>query len=201
MEVHMVRRFCLIAALLIGGLLAGTAYAETFQLANGETITGELLTGSENDMGVQIKLGEAKYERVPWANFSQEDLKKFAKVQKLEPLVEPFIEITQEEKIKKTEVNIKQPPRLERPARQSLPGALLSSGLGLLVVLLLYAANVYAGYEVSIFRARPTALVCGVSALLPLIGPIIFLCLPTKIAPAEETWAPAPDRCSTRRGR
>lgn len=189
----MVRRLCLIVALLLGGFLAGAAYAETFKLANGETITGELLTGSENDIGVQIKVGEGKYERVPWANFSQEDLKRLAKVPKLEPLVEPFIEITQEEKIKKTEVNIKQPVRLERPAPRSLPGALFSSGLGLLVVLLLYGANIYAGYEVSIFRARPTALVCGVSALLPLIGPIIFLCLPTLIAPAAETWTPAPD--------
>ena len=188
----MVRRLCLIAALLLGWLLAGAAYAETFNLANGQTMTGELLAGSENDMGVQIKVGEGKYERVSWASFSQEDLKKFAKVQKLEPLVEPFIEITQEEKIKKTEVNIKQPPRLDRPAPQSLIGALCSSGLGLFVVLLIYAANVYAGYEVSIFRARPTLVVCGVSALLPFIGPIIFLCLPTLMAPAEETWATAP---------
>jgi hypothetical protein len=189
----MVRRFCLIAALLIGGLLAGPAYAETFKLANGESMTGELLVGSENDAGVQIKVGEGKYERVPWASFSQEDLKKFAKVQKLEPLVEPFIEITQEEKLKKTEVKIKQPVRLERPPRQSLVGALFSSGLGLFVVVLIYAANIYAGYEISIFRARPTAMVCGVSAVLPLIGPIIFLSLPTQIAPAEETWTSAPE--------
>jgi hypothetical protein len=189
----MVRRLCLIVALLLGGLLAGAAHAETFTLANGQTITGELLTGSESDVGVQIKVGDGKYERVPWANFSQEDLKKFAKIQRLEPLVEPFIEITQAEKIKKTEVNIKQPPRLERPAPRSLLGALFSSGLGLFVVVLLYAANVFAGYEVSIFRARPIALVCGVSAALPLIGPIIFLCLPTQIAPAEQKWTPAPE--------
>ena len=188
----MVRRFCLIVALWLGWLLAGAAYAETFQLANGETITGELLTGSENDIGVQIKVGEGKYERVPWANFSQEDLKKFAKVQKLEPLVEPFIEITQAEKIKKTEPNLKSVTRLSRPAPHSLLGALCSSGLGLLVVVLLYAANIYAGYEISIFRARPTALVCGVSAVVPLIGPIVFLCLPTLMAPGEETWTPAP---------
>jgi hypothetical protein len=189
----MVRRLCLIAAWLIGGLLAGAAYADTFTLANGETITGEVLVGSENDAGVQIKVGEGKYERVPWANFSQEDLKKFARMQKLEPLVEPFIEITQEDKIKKTEPNIKQPPRLELPPRQSLVGALCSSGLGLLIMLLLYAANIYAGYEISIFRARPTALVCGVSAALPLIGPIIFLSMPTKLLPVEETWTPAPE--------
>ena len=189
----MVRRLCLIAALLVGGLLAKAAYADTFKLANGETMTGELLLGSENDAGVQIKVGEGKYERVPWANFSQEDLKKFAKVQKLEPLVEPFIEITQEDKIKKTEVNIKQPLRLERPPKQSLVGALFSSHLGLLIIVLIYAANVYAGYEISIFRVRPAALVCGISAALPFIGPIIFLSMPTKMAPPEETWTPAPE--------
>ncbi len=188
----MARRLCVIVALLIVGLLARAAHAETFQLVNGQSITGEVLAGSENDVGVQIKVGEGKYERVPWANFSQEDLKKFAKVPKLEPLVEPFIEITQAEKIKKTEVSIKQPPRLERPAPRSLLGALFSSGLGLLTLLLLYAANIYAGYEISIFRARPTTVVCGVSAVLPLIGPIIFLCLPTLVAPAEETWTPSP---------
>jgi hypothetical protein len=189
----MVRRLCLIAAWLIGGLLAGPAYADSFTLANGETITGELLMGSESDAGIQIKVGEGKYERVPWANFSQEDLKKLAKVQKLTPLVEPFIEITQADKIKKTEVNIKQPNRLALPPKQSLVGALFSSGLGLLIMLLLYAANIYAGYEISIFRARPTALVCGISAALPLIGPIIFLSMPTKLVPVEETWTPAPE--------
>jgi hypothetical protein len=187
----MVRRFCLIAGLVVCGLLAEAACAETFKLTNGDTLTGELLAGSASDVGVQIKVGEGKYERVLWASFSQEDLKKFAKVQKLEPLVEPFIEITQEERIKKTEPNIKQPPRLDRPAAQSLIGALFSSSLGSFVLLLLYAANIYAGYEVAIFRARPVALVCGVSAVLPLAGPIIFLSMPTKIAPPEETWQAA----------
>jgi hypothetical protein len=193
MNCVIVRRLFLIAVLLIGGLLAGVAYAETFKLANGETITGELLTDSIKDTGVQIKVGEGKYEKVPWANFSQEDLKKFAKVQKLEPLVTPFIEETPEEKIKKTEPNLKQPPRLERPAPQSLIGAFFSSGLGLLILLVLYAANIFAGYEVSIYRARPTAMVCGVSAVLPLIGPIIFLCLPTLMPPAPENWEPTPE--------
>jgi hypothetical protein len=50
----MVRRFCLIAALAVCGLLAEAAFAETFNLANGDTLTGELLTGSETDAGVQI---------------------------------------------------------------------------------------------------------------------------------------------------
>jgi hypothetical protein len=189
----MVRRLCLIAALAVCGLLTEAAYAETFKFNNGETLTGELLATSANADGVQIKVGDGKYERVPWTSFTQEDLKQFAKVPKMEPLVEPFIEITQAEKIKKTEPNLKQPARLERPAPQSLIGALFSSGLGLFIMLLLYAANIYAGYEVSIYRARPTALVCGVSAVAPFIGPIIFLSMPTNVAPVVESWAPTPE--------
>ena len=191
-QTRKVRRFCLIVGLWICGLLAGTGLAETFRLNNGQTISGELLAASASDAGVQIKKGEGEYERVPWANFSQEDLKQFAQNKKLEPLVEPFIEVSQEEKIKKTEVKIKEPPRLERPPAKSLLGALLASGPGFLILLLLYAANVYAGYEVAIFRAQSVPLVCGVSAVLPVIGPIIFLSMPTRIQPAEVTWETAP---------
>jgi hypothetical protein len=158
---------------------------------NGETLTGELLGSSGNDLGVQIKVGDGKYERVPWASFSQDDLKKFKQIKKLEPLVEPFIEVTQEERNQKTEVNIKPPPRLERPPHKSLIGAMFSSGLGFFMVLIFYAASIYAGYEVAVFRAQPRVLVCGVSALLPVLGPILFLSLPTRTKPVEATWETA----------
>src|SRR5258707_8540680 len=186
METVVVRRFCLIICLLAGVLVAGTALAETFKLTTGETMTGEVLASSANDAGVQVKVGEGKYEKVPWASFSQDDLKKFAQNKKLDPFVEPFIEISQEEKVKKTEVNIKQPPRLERPTGQSLFGALLSSGLGMFLMFLLYAANVFAAYEVAIFRGRPVPLVCGVAAVLPVIRPILFLSLPVKLPPPPD---------------
>jgi hypothetical protein len=188
----MVRRLCLVIALLVCGLIAAPVRAETFKLVSGDTLTGEVLVPSANDAGAQIKVGDGEYKRISWANFSQEDLKKFAQIPKLQPYVQPFIEISPEEKIRKTEVTIKQPPRLERPPARSLFGALLSSGPGFLILLFLYAANIYAAYEISIFRAQSAALVCGVSAVLPLAGPIIFLSMPTKIAPAEETWETAP---------
>ncbi len=188
----MARRFSLMMALLAYGLFAGTVRADTFKLAGGESLVGELLVASANDAGVQVKIGEGDYKRVSWANFSQEDLKNFSKNPKLEALVEPFIEISQEEKLKRTEVTIKQPSRLEHPASGSLIGALFSSALGILVVLVLYAANLYAGYEVSILRAQPAALVCGVSAILPIIGPIIFLSMRTKMPASAENWEPTP---------
>lgn len=168
-------------------------YAETFQLADGRTISGEVLLGSANDSGLQIRVDDGQYERVPWANFTQEDLKKFQQNPKLLPLVEPFIEVTQEEKLKKTEVKINPVPRLELPEAGSLIGALCSSGLGVIILLLLYAANLFAGFEVARFRARPVAVVCAAAAILPVIGPIIFLCLPTVMdqASAEEEGEPA----------
>jgi hypothetical protein len=181
-------RLGVIIGLLVCGLLAGAARADTFKLTNGQEVTGDVLPASANEQGVQVKTGDTEFQKLKWADFSQEDLKKLAKTPKLEPLVEPFIEITPEERIKKTEVpNLKPVTRLERPAAQSLIGALFSSGLGFFVVLLLYGANVYAGYEVAIYRARPVGLVCGVAALLPVAGPILFLSLPSPVLPAAQT--------------
>jgi hypothetical protein len=109
----------------------------------------------------------------------------------MQPFVEPFIEPNPEEKVKKTEVNLKQPPRLERPPSQTLLVAFFSSGLGIFVMLLLYAATIYAGFEVAIFRAQPPLLVCGLSAIpfLGVLSPIIFVALPTNVKSA----APALD--------
>lgn len=180
-----VSRFSIIFVLLLATGLAGELCAETYKMANGETMTGEALLSSANDQGLQIKLGEGKYERVPWPNFAQEELKKFAQNPKLEPYVEPLIEITQEERLKKTEVVIKQPQRLPQPAAQSLIGAMFSSGLGLFILALIYAANIYAGYEVAIFRAQSVPLVCGVSAVAPIVGPIAFLSMRTNLPPSE----------------
>jgi hypothetical protein len=184
-----VRRFYLyLVLILLGcGWLAGISRADTFKLTNGETVTGELLATTATDQGVKVKVAEGDYQQVNWANFSQEDLKNFLKHPKMAPFVEPFIEVSQAERAKKTEVEIKQPPRLERPARQSLFGALFSTSVGVFTLVLLYAANVYAAFEVAVFRAQPPALVCGLAAIpgLGLASTIVFLSLPTKMQPTR----------------
>jgi hypothetical protein len=187
-----VRIVYLLIAIVFCAVFAGDALAETFKLTNGETLTGESVLATANDMGIQIKVGEGQYQKVPWGNFSQEDLKNFAKNAKIEPFVTPFIEINPEEKIKRTEVNLKDPPRIERPARKSLFSAMFSSSVGFFLVVLLYAANVYAAYEVSIFRAHPPALVCGVAAVpgLGFLATIAFLAMPTKVKPSESRLEP-----------
>jgi hypothetical protein len=195
-----VRSFCLSIALLALVVFAGSVRADTYQLTSGETLNGEVLATSANDAGVQVKVGEGEYKKVPWDSFSQEDLRKFRDDPKLAPklanFVEPFIVITAEERAKKTEIpNLKQPTRLERPPARSLFGAMISSGLGLFLLLVVYGATIFAGYEVAIFRAQPVPLVTGLSAipLLGVLAPIIFLAMPTKLQPIEQTWETQPD--------
>jgi hypothetical protein len=80
---------------------------------------------------------------------------------------------------------------LQIPAKQGLIGAFFGSGVGLFILFLIYAANVWAGYEVAIFRAQPPLLVAGLAAIpaLGFLSTIIFLCIPTQVKSAEEAQA------------
>jgi hypothetical protein len=169
------------------GLLVGLARAERFDTTTGQAYSGEAV--SFNEKGLVIRLDDGSYaERLDWGKFTQGSLKALAKNPKAAAFVEPFLEpaeentaaVTREAIVIKTDY-----PKLERPPAQSVLKAVFSSSVGLVACLLFYAANLYAGYEISIFRARPAALVCGVAAVLPVIGPIIFLCLPTRIESKE----------------
>ena len=184
------RRFYLVAiGLWVCAWLAGAVRADTFQLLDGSTITGDIILPATAD-GLNIKIAPSKYQRVGWTNLSQTTLQELARNPKLEQYAAPLVEISEEEKIKKTEPPvIKPPPRLERPAKVSLFSALFGSSIGLVTLLLLYAANIYAGYEVATVRAFPPAMVCGVAAVAPVIGPIVFLFLPTRIKGVAEEEA------------
>ena len=166
------------------GLLAA-AHADTFSLVDGTSLTGDIVKST--DTGLMLHLPDTTYTNVLWTKFSQDALVELAKNPKIKPLVEPFIEIPASERVKKPEINIQDATRLELPPKQSLLGALFSSSVGLFALLLIYAANIYSGFEIAVFRARPKALVMGVAAVLPILGPIIFLALPTPIeaAPVE----------------
>ena len=175
-------------ALCLGTLLTHTVRADTFETTTGQKLSGEAV--SFNEKGVVIRLDDGSYaDRIDWGKLTQETLAKLSKVPKAVTFVEPFLEPTEEElaAAEKTALVIKTDyDKLERPARRGLIPALFSTGIGWLAFLLIYAGNIYAGYEVSVFRARPVGLVCGVSAALPVIGPIIFLCLPTQVESKED---------------
>jgi len=151
-------------------------------LTDGTSLTGDIV--SFNDDGVIFRGADDKYtERIPWTKFSQDALKLLARDPKIELYAEPFIETPPPAPAGGAKVYLHKVERLELPPKQSVIGALFSSSVGIVIVLLIYAANIYAGFEVALFRARPTALVAGVSAVAPIIGPVIFLAMPVPEEP------------------
>jgi hypothetical protein len=185
------RIFWTIFGLWLCGLFVA-AGADTFPLTDGTSVTGDVI--SYDDHGVVFRLEVDKYSpRVPWTKFSQDALKQLAANPKIRPLAEPFIETAPVvERTKKTEVKVHEVSRLELPPKQSLFGALFSSSIGLVVLMLIYAANIFAGYEIAVVRSRPIALVTGVAVVLPILGPIIFLAMPVRVEPSK-TAAPQPE--------
>jgi hypothetical protein len=167
---------------------AASGPAMPFEYADGTRIEGDIVQGKPEFL--QIRVEGNRYEKLAWDKLSQTTLKELAADPKLklEAFIQPYLEGLDDSAIKKTEVVIKPVPRLERPVKGSLLRALLGSSVGLLALLLVYAANIYAGYEISVIRAYPPGIVCGIAAVAPIIGPAIFLCLPTKLdsAPKEE---------------
>lgn len=163
----------------------------TFEYADGTKVEGEIVQGKPEFL--KIRVDGNNYQDIAWEKLSQATLQQLSADPKLklEPFIEPFIEIPEDERIKRTEVEIKPVPRLERPAKGSVIGSMFSSSVGLVVMLLLYAANIYAGYEIATIRAYPPAMVCGIAAVAPVIGPVVFLCLPTKLKSSEKLEAGA----------
>ena len=161
-------------------------------MTDGTSLTGDVI--SYNDNGVVFRLEVDKYSpRVPWTKFSQDALKQLANNPKIRPLAEPFIETAPvAERTKKAEVRVHEVSRLELPPKQSLFDALFSSSVGLVVLMLIYAANIFAGYEIAVVRSRPIAQVMGVAVVLPILGPIIFLAIPARVEPSRAA-APRPE--------
>lgn len=150
---------------------------------------------SMDGSGFILKNPDGSYgDRMPWTKLAQADLKELEQNPKAAQWVEPFIEPDPNERMKRTEVEIKDYPKLAHPAGHSLAAALFTTPIGLLMILLLYAGNIYAAYEISLFRAQKPGLVCGVAAVAPVVGPIIFLSMPTNLKPKEQTWQTAAEQ-------
>jgi len=169
----------------LSGLLAGVGRAAEFKLANGNVLRGEVASADEDGLVVKLEVGGFS-KREPWINFSQESLKEVAKDPKVAPLVEPFIELEPEQikaREKQKEIVVRPVPnRLERPVPKPGLAAAFLTPLGLTLLAVLMLANLYAGYEIALFRQQPVGLVCGLSVLLPGIVPLIFLSLPARVA-------------------
>ena len=152
------------------------ASSATFRLTDGNTMTGDFV--SMDETGFILKMSDGSYsQRTAWNKLAQDDLKELLQNPKAAQFAQPFIVQSQEEKMKKTEIEIKDFPHLPRAQKGSLIGAMFTSSMGLFLVVLFVGANAYAGYEIALFRGHPVVMVAGLSALVPILAPIIFICI------------------------
>jgi hypothetical protein len=166
-----------------------------FKLINGEIIKGEGSSFNDNGVIIRLELGGFS-QRIGYGKFTQETLREMAENPQAKKFVEPFIEIpkevkAQQEKARKKEIVIREPNKFPLyTGRPSLASAFFTP-VGLLLLLALYAANLYAAYEISHFRTRPVPVVVGASAILPIVAPLAFLAMPPGERAFSEAEAPA----------
>jgi hypothetical protein len=170
------------------------AHAGSYRLTDGTTANGEPVAYGET--GLILRDNSGLPPRIPWARFSQEALKQLAeeaKSPKDRAFVEPFIEDYVRERELQKQIVVNEPENI--PARASGTRglfALFGSPLGLLLLVLAYGANVYAGFELALFRGQSIGMGIGLG-LIPIVGPLVFAFIPTKVPPplVEEEEEPA----------
>jgi len=187
------RRFQLLVMLVIWAIQAA-AVADEFKLTNGDVIKGEVASVNSDGMVIRQEIGGFS-DRIGWGRFTQDTLKMLLDNPQAKKYAEPFIDVPVEvkkEKAKKKEIIIKEPPRPERPVQKSFFAGLLTPA-GFMVIAIIFFANLYAAFHIAQFRGRPVALVVGLSVILPIVAPIIFLAMPGTDAaaapPAEQAAA------------
>lgn len=169
--------FCL-ATVMLASLVLNTLGAE-FKSTNGDIYKGE--ASSFNDEGLIVRLEIGGFSpRLNWSRLTQETLMEVSKNPAAAKFAEAFIDVPAEAKPvkKKKEIVVKPVPRVERPAKAGL-FASWSSPVGMALLLSFFVANLYAAFEIARYRNRPAAVICTISALIPVFGPLLFLSMPT----------------------
>lgn len=188
--------------MLVAAAPLAAAELMRFKLTDGSTLEGEIGKFSFTRDGLMVRFPNGKYSaRVRWTNITKESLQQLAEVKDALPFIEALLEPPEElrfeaeEKAREVARAIKinpVPNRPERPAPPSQFTALLVSPVTLVLVLLIWAGSLYGSYEIAIFKNRPVALVMPIAAVFPVLGPLLFFCLPpAPVKSAEELEAEA----------
>lgn len=159
-------------------VVAPVCFGDEFKLTDGTTIWGTVSDSDET--GVVFRLDSGGFsDRISWSKFSDPTLEVLVRDPQMREFAEPFIPVPPDARPMPRKVVIREYERVDLPAGKTGLFSSVTSPIGLLILALLYAANLLAGFEVAIYRNRPVAVVCGVSAILPLVGPIVFLASPS----------------------
>lgn len=182
------RRLCTIFLLLaFAAIHLAAAEIYTFKLKDGSSLEGEIGKFSFTKDGLMVKQGSKFSQRVKWDRLQKESIQQLADIKDAQPFIETFLEppeevkLAEEEKVRVEARTITIKPvenRLERPEPPSKFFALFASPVGIVLFLLIWGASAYAGYEIAIFKNRPAALVCSISAAVPVLGALTFFLIP-----------------------
>ncbi|HEY3864248.1 MAG TPA: hypothetical protein VGO59_20445 [Verrucomicrobiae bacterium] len=188
------RRFFIILCgwLALGGVVA---LAGTFPLTDGTKIVGTPESIVDKGVVFQFDSGDLS-PRIDWERFTPDALRELmaeAKTDAQRTVLQPMIDNIPQDVAKRKEIVIKPVEPPFRPKSASGIVGLFGSPAGWFIILVLYGANLFAAYEVSIYRRQPMATVCGLAAI-PFVGvlsPIIYGAMPTQRPPPEPVEAPA----------
>lgn len=188
------RRFGLILICVLA-IAAGTAAAGTYKLTDGTQIVGDPISLNEN--GVVFKQpDDTVLPRFSWDKLAPQALKALyaqAKTPHDRALLQPLVEDLPEDIAKLKDLVVKPVETPGRPTQHIGLFAIFGSSAGLMIVLVLYGANIFAAYEIALFRRQPISTVCGLAAVpfFGVLSPIIFIAMPAKAPPPEiEVAAP-----------
>ncbi len=164
-------------------LFTVAGWGAEFKLTNGDFYSG--YPASITDDGLVVRLEKGGFSpRVGWGRLTQETLKEIANgtnalgAKFAIPFIDKTPEERQSERAEKKQVTVKEVPRVDLPTGKLKFLPALGTQLGLLILIALYLANLYAAVEIAKFRSRPIPIVLGVSMLFPVLGPILYLLVP-----------------------
>lgn len=185
--------------LLLGFLMASSSLAASYKLTDGSMIVGDPVGYSSR--GLVLKLADGSYSSATaWNNLSQEALKELRSNPKAQRFVEPLITLTDEEREKLSGLKLADVAQIDRPSgRTGIVGMLFSSGVGWFLILLIYGGNLFAAYEVALYRAYSPQVVCGIAAVVPWLSQAALLLIPRNVLvgamggkPVNESTTTAP---------
>ncbi len=175
--------FCLLAFVSI------TASAGSYTLTDGTEIKGDPISETENGVVFQTANG-TDLDRIPWDKLTQDSLRALlarAATAREKAFLEPFIEELPQERAQRKEIIVKPIQTPARPTTRLGMTAIFASPVGLTILMILYCANLFAAYEIAIYRGQPLPTVCGLAAIpiLGVLSPIIFIAMPARTGSLE----------------
>ena len=180
-------RYIFMICLLVLGLFSSAIRAGTYLLEDGSALSGDPI--SYNETGLIVRQSDGNVSpRTPWTKFTQEALKQLAAEAKFprdKDFVETYIEESTQHESKRREIVVKEVQTPVRPTGDLGFSATFSSPVFLFMYFIIYLGSLYAAYEVAFYKNRPPLMVCGISAAAPILGPIVFLCIPGNPDPLE----------------